>query len=352
MKNEIKYFSMFTGVGGFELGFERAGDTQPSSTNRKGRQGRSRTSDKQEPLLHDRRISTLPDRTFKCVGFSEIDKFASQVLTHRFPGIRNYGDAVAIEPRKLPDFDLLCGGFPCQAFSIAGKRKGFQDSRGTLFFEIARIVKAKRPEIVLLENVQGLLNHEKGKTFGVIVQTLGQLGYDVQWMVLNSKFFGVPQNRRRVFLIASLAKAGCPEVLPIGEVSQATPELSGQETNTVKASEGPKSYVIERQQLSKTRKLAQGDRIYQTKGFSRTITSKGGGLGGTTGLYLDKARIRRLTPTECERLQGFPDDWTRFGVDAKGHVVEMSDTQRYRQTGNAVTVNVIEAIARKLAKVR
>ncbi len=352
MKNEIRYFSMFTGVGGFELGFERAGDTQPPSTNRKGRQGRSRSTDKPKALLHDRHDSALPDRTFRCVGFSEIDRFASQVLTHRFPGIRNYGDAATIDARDLPDFDMLCGGFPCQAFSIAGKRGGFKDSRGSLFFEIARIVKAKRPEVVLLENVQGLLNHEKGKTFGVIVQTLGQLGYDVQWMVLNSKFFGVPQNRQRVFIVASLGKAGRPEILPFGEVSQATAQLQGQETNTVKASEGPKSYVIECQQLPKTRGDAQGARVYKAKGISQTITSKGGGLGGTTGLYLDKRRIRRLTPRECERLQGFPDDWTRFGVDAEGRIVEMSDTQRYRQTGNAVTVNVIEAIARQLAKVR
>ena len=352
MKNEIKYFSMFTGVGGFELGFERAGDTQPPSANRKRRQGRPRPSGKQGLLLYDRQDSALPDRTFKCVGFSEIDKFAGQVLTRKFPNVRNFGDVTRIDPRELPDFDMLCGGFPCQAFSSAGKRRGFADSRGTLFFEIARIVKAKRPEIVLLENVKGLLNHEKGKTFGVIIQTLGQLGYDVQWMVLNSKFFGVPQNRERVFIVASLAKASRPEILPLGQVCQATTKLPGQQTNTVRASEGPRSYVVECKQLPKTKGGAQGGRVYKAKGISQTITSKGGGLGGTTGLYLDKMRIRRLTPRECERLQGFPDDWTRFGLDADGQVVEISNTQRYKQTGNAVTVSVIEAIARKLAKVR
>ena len=351
MKNEIRYFSMFTGVGGFELGFERARGAQPSPANRKRRQGRPRSTDKQGLLLHDRHHSALPDRTFKCVGFSEIDKFAGQVLKHRFPDIRNYGDAAAIDPRDLPDFDLLCGGFPCQAFSVAGKRGGFEDSRGSVFFEIARIVKAKRPEVVLLENVQGLLNHEKGKTFSVIVQTWGQLGYDVQWMVLNSKFFGVPQNRRRVFIIASLGKTCRPEILPLGKVGQAA-ELQGQQTNTVKASQGPKSYIAECQQLPKTRGGAQGARVYKAKGISQAITSKGGGLGGTTGLYLDRTRIRRLTPKECERLQGLPDDWTRWGVDAEGNTVEISDTQRYKQVGNAVTVSVIEAIARKLAKFR
>jgi len=119
----MKYFSMFTGVGGFELGFPKE---------------------------------------WECVGMSEIDKYANYVLEYRFKGVKNYGDARKINPRELPEFDLLCGGFPCQAFSIAGKRRGFEDTRGTLFFEIARILKAKRPTFVLLENVKGLLNHEKG----------------------------------------------------------------------------------------------------------------------------------------------------------------------------------------------
>ena len=153
----MKYFSMFTGVGGFEIGIKRATE------------GR-----------------------WDCIGLSETDRYASELLAKRFPGIKNYGDARKINPNELQDFDLLCGGFPCQAFSIAGKRRGFQDTRGTLFFEIARIVKAKRPSYLLLENVKGLLNHEKGNTFRKILQTLSELGYDTQWMVLNSKFHGVP----------------------------------------------------------------------------------------------------------------------------------------------------------------
>src|SRR3990167_7252124 len=122
----IKYFSMFTGIGGFELGIGNRG---------------------------------------KCIGFSENDKYCSQLLKKKFPKVRNYGDATKIIPSELPDFDMLCGGFPCQAFSIAGKRKGFEDIRGTLFFEIARILKAKRPSYFLLENVKGLLNIQRGETF-------------------------------------------------------------------------------------------------------------------------------------------------------------------------------------------
>ncbi len=312
MKNEIKYFSMFTGVGGFELGFEKA-------------EG-------------------------KCVGFAEIDKFACRVLKYKFPNVENYGDATKIDPHKLPDFDLLCGGFPCQAFSIAGKRKGFKDTRGTMFFEIARIVKAKRPYVVLLENVKDLLNHEKGETYRVIVQTLAELGYDVQWMVLNSKFFGVPQNRERVFIIASLGENRQPQILPFGSCKAENSGLQRQQTNTVKTTQGPKSYVAECKQLPQTKGLHQGKRVYKTSGISQAILSNGGGLGAGTGLYLDKLRIRRLTPKECERLQGFPDGWTEFGVDEKGEVVKNSDSQRYRQTGNAVTVSVIQAIANKLTK--
>jgi DNA (cytosine-5)-methyltransferase 1 len=171
----MKYFSMFTGVGGFELGIGKRGE---------------------------------------CIGFSEIDKYASQLLSKRFPSIKNYGDATKINPDELPDFDMLCGGFPCQSFSIAGKRRGFQDTRGTMFFHIVRILEVKRPQTVFLENVKGLLNHDKGETFKVILQTLGELGYDVQWMVLNSKFFGVPQNRERVFIIGSLRGQPRPEILP------------------------------------------------------------------------------------------------------------------------------------------
>ena len=164
--NGIRYFSMFTGVGGFEIGLQNAGLIQQED---KGRM-------------------SIPDRTtpqhYSCVGFSEIDKYASQLLANKWPNVRNYGDCTKINPNELPDFDMLCGGFPCQSFSIAGKRRGFEDTRGTMFFEVARIVKVKRPKIVFLENVKGLLNHNKGETFSVILQTLDELGYDVQWMVL------------------------------------------------------------------------------------------------------------------------------------------------------------------------
>ena len=157
----IRYFDMFAGIGGFRAGLTRAGG-------------------------------------FQCVGHCEIDKYAdaSYRAIHN-PGKEEfyYPDARTIVPDTMPDFDLLCGGFPCQAFSTAGKRLGFEDSRGTLFFEIARLATARRPSYLLLENVPGLLSHDKGRTFTAILSTLSDLGYGIEWLVLNSKDFGVPQSR-------------------------------------------------------------------------------------------------------------------------------------------------------------
>ena len=172
----MKYFSMFSGIGGFEYGIGSIG---------------------------------------QCVGYSEIDKYAIKVYERNFNGHTNYGDATTINPKDLPDFDLLVGGFPCQAFSIAGKRKGFDDTRGTLFFDIARILSKKRPKHLVLENVKGLLSHDSGKTFQTILGILADLGYAVEWQVLNSKDFGVPQNRERVIIVGHLGGFGGRKVFPI-----------------------------------------------------------------------------------------------------------------------------------------
>ncbi|MFW6016638.1 MAG: DNA (cytosine-5-)-methyltransferase, partial [bacterium] len=136
----------------------------------------------------------------KCVGWCENDIFAQESYRaiYNTEGEWFKDDAKKIRTEDMPDFDVLCAGFPCQSFSIAGRRKGFKDTRGTLFFEITRIVREKLPKILLLENVKGLLNHANGKTFLKILQTLDEVGYDAEWQVLNSKDFGVPQNRERV----------------------------------------------------------------------------------------------------------------------------------------------------------
>lgn len=177
---KIKYLSLFSGVGGFELGIQNS------------------------------------NIEAECIGFAEIDKYAVSIYERNFPDHTNLGDATKIKTEELEDFDLLVGGFPCQAFSVAGKRKGFDDTRGTLFFEIARILKDKRPRYFLLENVRGLLSHDKGKTFQTILEVLTDMGYSIRWQVLNSKDFGVPQRRERVFIEGYFGGECSGEILPLG----------------------------------------------------------------------------------------------------------------------------------------
>jgi len=356
----MKYFSSFSGIGGFELGIQQAYEDKSNKEHRKRTRG---TQCSQSQGNKSSTESFLGEECrIKCVGYSEIDKYAIQIYQKHFPKHKNYGNITKIIASKVPDHDLFIGGFPCQSFSIAGKRGGFKDTRGTLFFDIARIIKAKRPKNILLENVKGLLSHDKGNTFATIISTIDELGYDCQWNVLNSKNFGVPQNRERVFIIGHLRGTSRPKVFPIQQSSQGNLKYSaGVISARNKWIKGNKNY---------SREFSQGQRIYDSKGISQTLAGNAGGQGGKTGLYAinprnfkgksyvkgdraiglsqpsgnnqtlvgDNARIRRLTPTECERLQSFPDGWTE-GV---------SDTQRYKALGNAVTVNVIKAIMEKL----
>lgn len=276
----IRYFDMFAGIGGFRAGLTRAGG-------------------------------------FQCVGHCEIDKYAdaSYRAIHN-PGKEElyYPDARTIDPGTMPDFDLLCGGFPCQAFSTAGKRLGFEDSRGTLFFEIARLAAARRPSYLLLENVPGLLSHDKGRTFTAILSTLSELGYGIEWLVLNSKDFGVPQSRRRVYIVCYLDRRCAGKVLPVRPPSGSAPI-----------------------RLFGTR---LGARVYDPRGTAITQLTDGRGLYLTSG-----GRVRRLTPRESLRLQG-------FGEAQIDRVLAItSDAQAFKQAGNSVTVNVIEAIGRNLKAV-
>lgn len=220
----MKYLDLFSGAGGFRSAFEQIPGTE-------------------------------------CVGHCEIDVHADKSYRALFhtEGEWFCNDARQIDTAGLPDFGLVCGGFPCQSFSIAGHRKGFEDTRGTLFFEIARILKARKPPFVLLENVPGLLSHDEGRTFAVILGTLSRLGYHVEWQVLNSKDFGVPQSRQRVFIVGYLG-AGCAgKILPI---------LGTNGASLIQVLGG-----------------AQGLRVYDPEGIACTQAAQAGGMGGKTGLY-------------------------------------------------------------------
>lgn len=263
----MKYFSMFSGIGGFEYAIERETD-------------------------------------WECIGYSEIDQAAIKVYEREY-NHKGFGDATKINEKELPDFDLLIGGFPCQAFSVAGNRKGFEDTRGTLFFDIARIAREKQPQFLLLENVKGLLSHDNGNTFTTILSVLDELGYDVEWQVLNSKNFGMVQNRERVFIIGHNRKGSIEPIFPIEGTSK-TAIRPYVQTSGIGSWVFPTLYT----------KTHRGDAAY---------------------IY-ESDRIRTLTPIECERLMGFPDDYT------KG----LSVAQRIRCLGNAVCTLVVSAIITKI----
>ena len=330
IEKEIRFIDLFGGVGGFRLGLERANSCISQSKKWESKERRDRTSNEQGTQFYDRQ-----NTPFSCVWYCDNDKYAVQTYNKNFGTDHKATDIRGIQANDIPEHDMLCAGFPCQAFSIAGKRRGFEDTRGTLFFEIARILETKRPTYLFLENVKGLLSHEEGKTFKTILRTLDDLGYDIQWMVLNSKFFGVPQNRERVFIIGSLRGKSRPKILPIKESNevdiQQNKKLPEQISNTLRTNYGG-GYSNETYTLGRKESYALDSNYY--KG-TNTLEK------GRRQMVYDKNSIRRLTPVECERLQSFPDNWTE-GV---------SDTQRYKQMGNAVTVNVIEAIGRKLGDV-
>ena len=306
----VPYLSLCSGVGGFELGILSAG----------------------QQLGID----------YECVGYAEIDRWAVQTYERHFDH-RPLGDVQAIEPAALPAFDLLVAGFPCQSFSTAGAGLGFDDERGTLFFDIARILQHARPRHFVLENVKGLLGHGSGETFKAIIGILTRLGYCVEWQLLDSQDYGVPQSRERVFIVGHLG--GIPErpVFPlgvnVGRKVDGDPKRSryGDRVFSGSVQDTPAGewFGCVRDRLK------DGSHLWSSRTIATTIDANYGSGPGYMGNRISVARVdsgvlraRRLTPLEAERVMGFPDDWTA------GH----SDTQRYRQMGNAVVPNVVSAV--------
>jgi DNA (cytosine-5)-methyltransferase 1 len=248
--------------------------------------------------------------------------------------------------KEIPDCTMFCGGFPCPTFSIAGKRLGFEDPRGELVFEIFRLVRQKRPRLLFLENVKGLLSHDRGRTFAVILAKMDELGYDVEWQVLNSKYW-LPQSRERVYIIGHLRGKSRTKVFPLGEgdhisvetcrATQETRErLRGAYTRTIDKHHG-KGGARTMIMLSHTK--ANLKQRIQERNTTWTLTIDGNKMG-----IFEGAKIRKLTPLECERLQGFPDNYTMY--DYSGN--RISDNNRYACIGDSVTLPVIRAIAKRL----
>jgi DNA (cytosine-5)-methyltransferase 1 len=365
---------MFAGIGGFRLGLEQANLCRKSGNSEKGN-GESISPIKGTQATSESIRSSGDKSNFEQWGNSgslqynvvwanEWDKYACQIYRKNF-GSKELveSDIHKISTDDIPELDLLCGGFPCQPHSLAGKRQGFKEVRGTVFHEIIRVARAKRPHLLLLENVKGLLSSEQGRAFGTVLEELGNIGYWCEWQTLNSKHFGVPQNRERVFIIGHLREGSTRQIFPIRESGSVyrKNDSEGQICSIITSRYYKRGhsdpYVLQQHSHSGPDGKGRGLRLFE--GSCPTLTGQMGTGGGNVPMVAqalqtdgflrsgssfgtDKPQssrnIRRLTPTECERLQGFPDGWTE-GV---------SDTQRYKCLGNAVTVSVIEFLGRCL----
>jgi DNA (cytosine-5)-methyltransferase 1 len=318
---EINVLDLFSGIGGFHLGLERAG--------------------------------------FKVNSyFSEIDKYAIDVYSNNFKTATYVGSVTDVRSEQLPKIDVITFGSPCQDFSLAGKRKGLDGSRSSLIGEAIRLISECRPSFFIWENVKGTFSSNDGADFWAIIQAFTNIGgYRLEWQLLNTKWF-LPQNRERIYLVGYLGGRSGQQVFPIAEVNSKDNILQGQstDTNTLTAryaGEGQGTYIIESKFDAqkvipgtwRTHIDGQGFREVQD-GDCPTIPARAREDGSGQPVIFNNSRIRRLTPIECERLQGFPDNWTAIGKT----MGEISDTQRYKMCGNAVTVDVVAAVAHNIRK--
>ena len=376
-RTKIKVLDLFSGIGGFHLGLEKAGFEVESY-------------------------------------FSEIDKYAIDVYSNNFKNSTYVGSVTDVRGGDLPEIDAITFGSPCQDFSLAGNRKGLGGERSSLIGEAIRLIGEKRPRFFIWENVKGTFSSNNRQDFAAILQAFTNIGgYRLEWQLLNTKWF-LPQNRERIYLVGYLANGSGGQVFPIGESGEQADELQGQQgsacTVLARYEAGANgSYVVECKQPSQEKIKVSSAVIGYTRDSKGNVTNRSlkdecntlhssSGQGGNTDqfikynygqkslnetlekenlsddqikaldLYNKKAqddsptltephhnslrlfehgRIRRLTPIECERLQGFPDNWTAMGKE----MGDISDTQRYKMCGNAVTVDVVAAVAKNIKEV-
>jgi DNA (cytosine-5)-methyltransferase 1 len=301
-KPAFKMIDLFAGIGGIRLGFEEIGG--------------------------------------ECVFTSEWDKFAQQTYQENFEEIP-YGDITEIDPTEIPSFDVLLAGFPCQPFSQAGKKLGLADTRGTLFFDIARILEHHRPPVVFLENVKRFKSHDGGKTFETIKNVLENFGYDVHAEVLNAKHFGVPQNRERIYIIGFLGKTEFSFPKPLNVKTKLGDILEDKVDNKYTISDRLWEGHQRRKKEHKEKGNGFGYSMFDHDSeYTSTISARYYKDGSEILIKQKRKNPRKLTPREAARLQGFPDTFQ----------IPVSDNQAYKQFGNSVAVPVIKALAKEIEK--
>lgn len=285
----------------------------------------------------------------KCVFASDINREAQKVYKNNF-GINPEGDITKIEANNIPAHDILCAGFPCQAFSISGHQTGFNNEKsGKLFFEVIRIAKHRKPQVIILENVSNLKSHDNGNSLKRILNELQQIGYTTHAKVLCASDYNVPQSRRRLYIVAfrsslNVSSFTFPDPTPLKRNLSSMLETANDATKSCEISrdfqlrnnylhledECKKPYI----RIGEIGLGRQGERIYSPKGCATTLSSNGGGLGGRTGIYLINEKIRKLTSRECARLMGFPEKFK----------IAETNNQAYQQFGNSVVVDVLQLI--------
>jgi len=276
---------------------------------------------------------------------SEIDKHAQETYYFNY-GERPFGDITKIAEEDIPPHDIILAGFPCQAFSVAGHRKGFEDTRGTLFFDVARIAKYHKPQVLFLENVKGFVTHDKGKTFEIVKKTLEDIGYKVFTKVLNTKDYGIPQNRERIYIVCFLdhkVDFKFPEPIKNRHSIQNYLEKNVDERFYYKGKplyDKLKDHVVNRNTVYQWRRHYVRE---NKNNVCPTLTANMGTGGHNVPIIHDGKDIRKLTPLECVKLQGFSNDFHFPKTMALSH--------QYKQAGNSVTVKVIEAIAKEIYNV-
>ena len=309
----LKFIDLFAGIGGFRIALEKHGA--------------------------------------KCVFTSEWDEPAQITYKENF-GDMPHGDITKINEADIPKHDILCAGFPCQAFSISGKQKGFKDARGTLFFDIARIAKHHQPKVLFLENVKNLVIHYHGNTLKIILRILDEIGYNAYYQVLMASHYGVPQARERIYIVAFRKDLGVNyfyfpkptyKKIYVKDVLEDDAKTSDcivdrKDIKFWKRDETPQLKPI---QIGQINNGGQGERIYSINGHAITLSAYGGGAAGKTGAYFVNGKIRRLSPRECARVQGFPESFK----------IPVSKSQSYKQFGNSVAAPVVESVFLQILKV-